>query len=73
MTTKTEHLQALWDTLAPTYAACHIVYRPFSGWYSCGDEPKHFGDDGDYLGFNAAQAEDCIRDLWADDGRDTYA
>jgi hypothetical protein len=43
-----------------------VAFRPFRGWWLCNiDLPRHFGDDGDYLGANWREAEAALKWLYA--------
>ena len=59
--TKTEQLQALIDSARRRDLS--IEYRPFDGWYACG-EARWLGDDGrDWLGRNFRQAKPALEKL----------
>lgn len=56
-TTRTEHLQTLWNKLPAHYQPATVEFRPGRGWFTYG-EPRHFGDDGyEFLAFNWREAE----------------
>lgn len=59
--TKTEQLQALVDRA--NRRDLEVEYRPFDGWYVCG-EARRPGDDGrDWLGRNFRQAKPALEKL----------
>lgn len=63
-TTKQQRLQAAWNACECLMEAL-IVFRPFKGWFVEPDEPRHFGDDGDWMGANWIDALDYIRYMTA--------
>lgn len=59
-----QYLQSLWDTLKrPEYAAAVLEFRPFRGWFLVYDEPAHFGDEGNYIGWWWKEAAEQIEYL----------
>lgn len=40
-----------------------IVFRPGKGWYGITEEPRYWGDDGEYLGENWGEAEKALRNI----------
>jgi hypothetical protein len=62
--TKQEYLQSIWDNLKePIHFDFVIEFRPGAGWYAIADEPRHFNDDGEYLGRDWREAEKALRKL----------
>lgn len=53
--TKRERLQTAWER-DPLMMEVEIEFRPFKGWYAMPNEGRHFGDEGDFLGANYAEA-----------------
>jgi hypothetical protein len=57
--TRAIYLQNLVDSLRePVNYKFTIEFRPFQGWFAVPDEPRWFGDDGEYLG---ARWQDAVR------------
>lgn len=64
--TKSQRLQALIDELQrPDQYRLWAEYVPRQGWFAQPDEPRWFGDPGEYLGRNYADAAQAIRRLLA--------
>jgi hypothetical protein len=48
---KTQQLQAILDeNLKEYHGEWYIEYRPNRGWYAVPDMPRHFNDEGIFLG-----------------------
>jgi hypothetical protein len=65
--TKTDLLQSAWDALLeahPEYDDVAVEFRPFHGWFVVYSTPAFFGDDGQFIGRNYAQASEYIRGLY---------
>lgn len=60
---RTQQLQAiLEDNLNENHGEWWIEYRPNIGWYAVPDQPRHFNDDGIFLGKRWAIAKSSI--MW---------
>lgn len=61
--TRLEYLESVLKTLL-TDDALSVEFKPFQGWYLCG-EPRWIGDDGaDWIGKNWHEAEKEMRRLY---------
>lgn len=64
--TKGDRLQELIDRYkAKVDPELCADYRPFKGWYLIG-QPRHFGDEGDYMGRNYQEARAFLEWLFKD-------
>lgn len=62
--TRTAYLEGVHRSLSADANELTLEFRPFSGWYLCG-EPRHFGDDGsEWIGANWREAEKFLRWLY---------
>lgn len=62
--TRTAYLEGLHKQLSRSGDELSIEFRPFQGWYLCG-EPRHFNDDGaEWMGANWREAEKFLRWLY---------
>lgn len=55
-----ERLQALWDE-GEVLMEAEIEFRQPQGWFASPNYPRHFNDEGDFLGATWAEAESRIR------------
>lgn len=58
-----ERLQELWDAQRDEDNYEFLIYRTEDDyWWAITLEPRHFNDNGEYLGFGAVDAEKTLRD-----------
>ncbi len=61
--TRTAYLESVLQSL-DNDDALSLVFKPYRGWYLCG-EPRWIGDNGeDWIGKNWREAEKELRKLW---------
>ena len=61
--TKQEELQQMLDERIEDDDVV-VEFRRFVGWFAVFCEPRHFGDNGEFLGKNVTEAKRTIRTLF---------
>lgn len=63
---KTEQLQALWDSRKTSYNwDFQVKWRGTAGWWGMLEEARHFGDEGEFLGMTFEEAKKTLTDWLA--------